>query len=65
MDSQSAATAPEKCKGVILVDEDGTDVEVTRVAIVQGRTYYRAQTDRDAFEWYVTRKGLIRGLRYV
>ena len=60
----TAATMPEKVKGVILVDEGGSDVTVTRIATVEGRTYYRVSTDRRAFEFYVTRKGQIRGLDY-
>lgn len=60
----AAHTAPEKVKGVLLVDEDGADVEVTRICTVEGRTYYHVQTERAAFEFYVTTKGLIRGLDY-
>ena len=58
-------TAPEKVKGVVLVDESGADVTLTRICTVEGRTYYHVQTDRGAFEFYVTTKGLIRGLDYV
>lgn len=61
---RDAAQVPEKVKGVVLMDEGGADLTITRIATVQGRTFYRAETNRASFEFYVTTKGLIRGLDY-
>ena len=53
---------PRVCS-VVLVDEFGSDVTVTRIATVEGRTYYCVSTDRASYEFYVTRQGLVRGFR--
>ena len=57
-------TRPEKVAGVDLVDTEDwfATVRIERLAVVPGRMFYKVSTDRDAFTFYVTPSGLLRGL---
>ena len=61
LESGSAATRPEKVKGIDLVNEEGfPSVRIECLATVGGRRYYRVSTERQTFDFFTTRKGLLR-----
>ena len=57
------ASTPERVKGIDLVNEDGfPNVRIECLCAVGGRRYYRVATERkgQTFDFYTTRKGLLR-----